>query len=94
MEDIELGTRLFAEGGRILLDPLLQGTHLKRWTLSGMVRTDFWQRGMPWVELVLRHRSGASALNLGWRHRVSAAVAVVTALAIVEGSPARLFSGS
>ena len=82
-----------AEGGRILLDPLLQGTHLKRWTLSGMVRTDFWQRGVPWVELVLRHRSGASALNLGWRHRVSAAVAVVTALAIVRGKPGTALCG-
>ena len=33
VEDIDLGTRLVADGGRILLDPLLQGTHLKRWTL-------------------------------------------------------------
>ena len=64
------------DGGRILLDPLIQGTHLKRWTLSDMVRTDFWQRGVPWVELVLRHGSGSTALNLGWRHRVSAAAAV------------------
>jgi glycosyltransferase involved in cell wall biosynthesis len=93
VEDIELGTRLFAEGGRILLDPLVQGTHLKRWTLSGMVRTDFWQRGVPWVELVLRHRSGASALNLGWRHRVSAAVAVATALAVVRGKPGTALCG-
>ena len=53
VEDIDLGTRLTANGGRIVLDPLLQGTHLKRWTLSDMVRTDFWQRGVPWVELVL-----------------------------------------
>ena len=85
VEDIDLGTRLTANGGRIVLDPLLQGTHLKRWTLADMVRTDFWQRGVPWVELVLRHRSGATALNLGWRHRVSAAAAVVSALA----APAR-----
>ena len=55
VEDIDLGTRLTANGGRIVLDPLLQGTHLKRWTLADMVRTDFWQRGVPWVELVLRH---------------------------------------
>jgi hypothetical protein len=76
-----------------VLDPLLQGTHLKRWTLSDMVRTDFWQRGVPWVELVLRHRSGASALNLGWRHRVSAAAAVVSALALVRGRPGTAIGG-
>ena len=29
VEDIDLGTRLSRNGGRILLDPLIQGTHLK-----------------------------------------------------------------
>jgi len=87
VEDIDLGTRLVAAGGRILLDPLLQGTHLKRWTLSDMVRTDFRQRGVPWAELVLRHGSGATALNLGWRHRLSAVAAVTSAVGLVRGRP-------
>jgi GT2 family glycosyltransferase len=87
VEDIDLGTRLVSARGRIVLDPLLQGTHLKHWTLPDMVRTDFWQRGVPWVELVLRHGSGSSALNLGWRHRVSAAAAVVSAVSLVRGRP-------
>ena len=47
VEDIDLGTRLSSAGGKIVLDPLLQATHLKRWTLSDMVATDFWQRGVP-----------------------------------------------
>jgi hypothetical protein len=93
VEDIDLGTRLSAEGGRIVLDPLLQGTHLKRWTLPDMVRTDLWQRGVPWVELVLRHRSGTTALNLGWRHRLSAGVAVMAALALARGRPGALITG-
>ena len=93
VEDIDLGTRLVAAGGRIVLDPLLQGTHLKRWTLSDMVRTDFWQRGVPWVELVLRHRSGSSALNLGWRPRVSAVAAIVSALGFVRGRPTTALCG-
>ena len=65
IEDIELGTRLAAAGCKIELDPLLQGTHLKAWSLRGMVETDFWARGVPWVELLLRQRSGSSTLNLG-----------------------------
>ncbi|HEU0304428.1 MAG TPA: glycosyltransferase [Gaiellaceae bacterium] len=93
VEDIELGTRLVAAGGRIVLDPLVQGTHLKRWTLSDMVRTDFRQRGVPWVELVLRHHSGTDALNLGWRHRVSALAAVTTAVAVVRGRPGTALCG-
>jgi GT2 family glycosyltransferase len=93
VEDIDLGTRLSANGGRIILDPLIQATHLRRWTLPDMVRTDFWQRGVPWIELVLRHGSGTSALNLGWRHRVSAAAAVISALAIVRGRPGTALAG-
>ena len=71
VEDIELGVRLVADGARIELDPALQATHLKRWTLSEMVRTDFARRGVPWTELLLE-RGGSTALNLGWRHRLSA----------------------
>ena len=33
VEDIELGMRLTAAGAHILLDPDVQGKHLKRWTL-------------------------------------------------------------
>ena len=93
VEDIDLGTRLSSSGAKILLDPLVQGTHLKRWTLEDMVRTDFWQRGVPWMELMLRHGSGSTALNLGWRHRVSAAAAVISALALLRGRPGTALAG-
>lgn len=73
IEDVELGMRLVDRGGRIVLDPLVQGKHLKRWTLEGMIRTDFAARGAPWVELLLSRGSGSTALNLGWRHRMTAA---------------------
>ncbi len=82
IEDIELGLRLTDAGSVIRLDPDLLGTHLKLWTLLGMIRSDLLDRGMPWVALLLRRRSASRALNLGWRHRVStlaaeAAVGVV-----------------
>ena len=76
IEDIELGMRLVDSGGRILLDPLLQGKHLKRWTLAGMIHTDFTARGVPWVDLLLSRGSGSTALNLGWRHRLTAAASL------------------
>ena len=88
VEDIELGMRLSADGARIVLDPALQGTHLKRWTLRSMVATDFSRRGVPWVELRLRSGGGdRGALNLGWRHRASAAAAVLGALAAATRRP-------
>ena len=56
IEDIELGMRLSGSGGLCRLDPGIQGTHLKRWTLRSMVVTDFSRRGVPWVQLILRRR--------------------------------------
>jgi GT2 family glycosyltransferase len=53
IEDIELGMRLAERGARMELDPALQGTHLKAWSLAEMARTDFARRGVPWVRLLL-----------------------------------------
>lgn len=77
VEDVELGGRLRVHGHRIVLDPRIQGTHLKRWSLAGMVRTDFLDRGIPWTELVLSGSGHTSSLNLGWRHRASALASLV-----------------
>jgi GT2 family glycosyltransferase len=85
IEDIDFGTRLAAAGHRIELDPSVQGTHLKAWGLRGMIESDLWHRGVPWVELLLRQGTRSSALNLGWRHRASAVATVVTAVALLRG---------
>jgi glycosyltransferase involved in cell wall biosynthesis len=88
VEDIDLGARLVAGGARIVLDPGVQGTHLKAWTLRSMVVTDFARRGVPWVALMLRHgRAGSTALNLGWRHRVSALACLVGGWALLVRRP-------
>jgi glycosyltransferase involved in cell wall biosynthesis len=85
IEDIELGLRLSRHGCRVLLDPNLQGKHLKRWTLGSMVRTDLLRRGVPWVKLLLEERHHSSVLNLSWRHRVSAAVSVALIGTLLSG---------
>ena len=72
IEDIELGGRL-ARQGRILLDPSIQGTHLKEWSLTSMVRTDYGRRGVPWVSLLVSRRELPATLNLGARERASVA---------------------
>jgi len=87
IEDVELGMRLSAAGARIELVPGARGTHLKRWTLRSMLRTDFAARGVPWVALMLERGSVSRALNLGRRQRLAAAAAVLTATAAAARRP-------
>jgi glycosyltransferase involved in cell wall biosynthesis len=71
VEDIDLGFRLRARGRRIDLDPAIQVTHLKRWTLPGLLRSDLLDRGIPWFRLILRDRTMPSDLNVTAAHRFS-----------------------
>ena len=82
IEDIELGLRLTDAGQRIICDPEIQGTHLKRWSLTAMVRTDLLSRGVPWVELMAERRSAPPVLNLGRKHRASALASAALAGAV------------
>ena len=84
IEDIELGFRLRTRGRRIDLDPGLQVTHLKRWTFCGLLRSDLFDRGIPWFRLMLRDRTMPSDLNVTARHRFS--VALVFAVVLLCGA--------
>lgn len=77
IEDIELGLRLSDRGGRIELDPAIQGKHHKRWTLRSMLVTDIRQRAIPWSQLLLRRRELPATLNLTPTARLSAAASLV-----------------
>lgn len=70
-EDIELGYRLSDRGARMLIVPSVQGTHLKRWTLQGMLRTDLTARAIPWMHLLLerRGRPAMRVLNVSQTER-------------------------
>jgi GT2 family glycosyltransferase len=87
IEDIELGMRLAAVGARMKLDPGLQGTHLKHWTVAKMIRTDLHGRGVPWVALLARESAAPTGLNLGWRHRLSAAASIVLVSSLATRRP-------
>jgi len=87
MEDVDLGMRLSEAGRSIVLDPDVQGKHLKRWTIWSMVRTDIFGRGVPWVRILLSHRQSSTALNLGWRHRLSVLTVFLALAAIGLANP-------
>ena len=83
IEDIELGYRLRRSGRRILLDKDLQGTHLKRWTLRSMVRTDVCCRAIPWTRLILETKSAPDDLNLRDNQRASVAAVGIAFLSLL-----------
>src|SRR4051812_13570821 len=64
IEDIELGYRLTRAGCRIALCRDIRATHMKRWTLRSMVRTDIFRRGVPWMLLMKRSRVAETDLNV------------------------------
>ena len=80
VEDIELGFRLRTAGQRIDLNPAIQVTHLKRWTLRGWLRTDLLDRGVPWLLLILRDRTMPADLNVSRAHRLSVALVFMMVL--------------
>ena len=94
MEDVELGYRLVDNGYIIVLDPAIQGTHRKKITLAGMIRSDFVRRGVPWARVLLDRGEFLEprGLSLGISERVSAltsalfAVALLAAIALQSAS--------
>ena len=90
IEDIELGYRLRRAGHRIRLDPTVQGTHLKRWTLLSMIQVDVTRRALPWARLILETANAPADLNLRASQRLSAGLAglAVLGLAVAPLAPA------
>ena len=72
IEDIELGVRLKASGYRIHLCPDVQVTHLKRWNIYSLLRTDILDRAIPWTRLIYSSSQLPTELNLDWKSRLSA----------------------
>ena len=73
MEDIEFGLKLSARNHRIRLCPDLQGAHHKCWTVTGILRTDLFDRAIPWARLIRKSKDvvAARVLNIGGRSRAS-----------------------
>ena len=69
--------------------------HLKRWRLASLVRSDIFDRAMPWTRLILRSARLPNDLNLSVSQRFSAAlvmaaVGLAGAGAALDGIPAPL----
>jgi glycosyltransferase involved in cell wall biosynthesis len=85
IEDIELGYRLKQTGYRIRLSKALQVKHLKRWGIISLTKSDFFDRALPWTELILRDRQFVNDLNLRLSSRLSVILTYGLLLALIGG---------
>jgi glycosyltransferase involved in cell wall biosynthesis len=85
IEDIELGYRLRAAGHHIHLDKSLQVKHLKKWTLSNLLRTDIFDRAIPWSRLILQSSHMLNDLNLQTGQRASAVLLCLGLFCLAAG---------
>lgn len=85
IEDVELGHRVRALGHRILLRPEIQCTHLKRWTLRGVLTGDFRDRGVPWTRMLIQQglATKARTLNLRTVEKLNTVLVWVSILSLV-----------
>ena len=88
IEDIELGYRLRTSGFTLALHKEIQVKHLKRWTVRSILKTDVFQRALPWTALIHEHGQMDSDLNLSKASRWS----VVAVGAFTAAVPAAFFS--
>lgn len=86
VEDIELGYRLKKAGYHIRLSKSLQVKHLKRWGIISLTKSDFFDRALPWTELILRDRQFVNDLNLRFSSRLSVMLTYGLLLALIGGS--------
>lgn len=97
IEDIELGYRLRDAGSRIKLVKSLQVKHLKRWEAASFLRTEIFDRALPWVQLIWRDRRLIDDLNLEMSSRLSTVLVfslLLSLAAILFSWPLAILSGT
>ena len=85
-EDIDLGMRIAAAGHHIILDARIKAKHLKRWTFWNLLRTDVFDRGIPWTRLILRSGATICTLNVTPVQRLSVGLVYLTLLAMLTAA--------
>ncbi|MGH7850462.1 MAG: glycosyltransferase [Thermodesulfobacteriota bacterium] len=83
IEDIELGYRMRQKGYRITLDKGIEVKHLKHWHWRSMIRTDIFNRALPWSKLIIETGMMPSDMNLSVSDRMSTVLAGLLSLILL-----------
>jgi GT2 family glycosyltransferase len=93
LEDIDLGYRLHRMGHRIFLAKDLQAIHAKAYTLGSLLRSDLFERALPWTRLMLKHRIFRCDLNTRVHNVLSVAAACLLPVSVALDVHLRLAAG-
>ena len=85
IEDIELGYRLTQAGYAIRLCKEIQVKHLKYWDALSILKTDIFDRALPWSALILNNRQFNNDLNLKVEHRISVCLTYSLIFSMIVG---------
>jgi glycosyltransferase involved in cell wall biosynthesis len=76
--DIEFGYRFYQHGYKILINKQIQVTHLKVYSLAGLVRSDLFVRAVPWTQIMLEKRIYRNDLNTRYENLASGFITFLT----------------
>ena len=82
MEDIELGYKLKAENYKIRLTKQLIVKHFKHYSFLNLIKSDIFDRAVPWTILMLSNKQYTSDLNLKPTYKLSAIVLILLGASI------------
>lgn len=74
IEDIDLGYKIINAGHKIFLCKNLQVKHFKKWTFISLLKTDFFNRAIPWTKLMFHNNRFLNDLNLKNSSRLSVVI--------------------
>jgi len=77
MEDIEFGYNLKAENYQIMLIKSLRVKHFKHYSFLHLIKSDIFDRAVPWTLLMLSNKRYTSDLNLKLTHKLSAIALII-----------------
>lgn len=82
LEDVVFGMDLVRKGLTIYVEKNVTVVHLKRYSLAALIRSDLWNRAVPWTKLLLQRRHFPNELNTTWRDRLATAFVAMLLLAV------------
>ncbi|HEY9778052.1 MAG TPA: glycosyltransferase family 2 protein [Planktothrix sp.] len=84
IEDIELGYRIRQLGGKIRIAKSVQVKHYKAWNMYSLIKTDVFDRGVPWTRLLLANEiCRVNELNIQISQKISVAAVYLLVASVV-----------